>query len=420
MDTFLRLVAATGVVIATAAPALAQSAPASTAPKVTIYGTVVANGSFADAELNISDIPVWAVVGDAVLTPPAIGGQPPGTVLAADVTNFEMTARQSRVGLRVDVPAGTSNWTPTGQIEIDFFGARPASGQGSVFNQPRIRLALISLAHSSGWTLVAGQDWSVFAPANPTSFAHYAVPMAASGGNPWMRLPQFRVQKSTRTGDNKTMLFQLAAVRPSSGGDSPAAGSLADPVALSGERSGWPFVQARVAFNGAGKAGRPNSVGVSTHFGHERAEPQTLTTWGVALDAAAAPASRMAVTGEVWHGENLDTFQAGIGQGVSLRSGTFYSVKSSGGWGQVSWFATPSVSVNGGYGIDDPDDNALTAAVTRARNQLGWISLMVKPHPAVTVAFEYNRFDTTYRTSAAAAERNGAANYANVAVVLAF
>jgi hypothetical protein len=398
-----------------ASTALAQSAPASNTPKVTIYGTVVANGSFADAELNISDIPVWATAGDSVLTPPPVNGQATGTLLAGDVTNFEATARQTRVGLRVEVPAGTSHWTPSGQIEIDFFGARPSAGQGSVFNQPRIRLALVSLAHSSGWTLVAGQDWSIFAPANPTSFAHYAVPLAASGGNPWMRLPQFRVQKSAKAGGSKTMLFQLAAVRPTSGGDSPAAGSLADPVALSGERSGWPFIQARAAVSGTGKGGRPNSVGVSTHFGHEHAEPQTLTTWGVAVDAAAAPAGKLALTGEWWHGENLDTFQAGIGQGVSLRSGTFYSIKSSGGWAQVSWFATPSVSLNGGYGIDDPDDAALTPAVTRAKNQLGWVSLMVKPHPSVTVALEYNRFETTYRTPV-----KGVANYANVAVVLTF
>jgi hypothetical protein len=359
------------------------------------------------------------VQGDAPLTPPAIGGQAAAGFLAGDATVFEATARQTRVGLRVEVPAGTSRWTPTGQIEIDFFGARPASGHGSVFNQPRIRLALVSLAHASGWTLVAGQDWAIFAPANPTSFAHYAVPMAASGGNPWMRLPQFRLQKTSRMGGTKALLLQVAALRPTGGGDSPAAGSLADPVALSGERSGVPFVQARAAFSGVSQ-GRPNAVGVSAHYGRERAEPQTLPTWGIAVDGAAALGRKAALTGEWWQGENLDTFQAGINQGIAQRAAAFQGIKAAGGWAQLSFFATSSVTINGGYGVDDPDDEALTAIVTRARNQVGWASVMIKPHANVTVAFEYNRFDTTYRTSASSPERKGTGNHGNVAVVLAF
>ena len=317
------------------------------------------------------------------------------------------------------MPACYSPWTPTGQVEIDFFGARPASGHGAVFNQPRLRLALVSLAHASGWALVAGQDWAIFAPANPTSFAHYAVPLAASGGNPWMRLPQFRLQKSSRMGGSKALLVQLAALRPTSGGDSPTAGSLADPVALSGERSGLPFFQARAAFSGVSN-GRPNAIGVSGHYGQEKAEPQTLGTWGIAVDGSVGLGSKAAITGEWWQGENLDTFQAGINQGVTQQAGTFQSIKATGGWAQASFFATSSVTLNGGFGLDDPDDAALTTLVTRAKNQVAWANLMVKPHPNVTVAFEYNRFDTTFRTSASSPERSGTGNHANVAVVLTF
>jgi hypothetical protein len=419
MQIFVRLAAALALVMATSGAAFGQSTPADTTPKVTIYGTIVANGAFSDAQLFISDIPVWAVQGDTRLAPPSIGSQQPGTLLAGDATVFEATARQSRFGLRVEVPAGKSRWTPTGQVEIDFFGARPASGHGSVFNQPRIRLALISLAHASGWTLVAGQDWAIFAPANPTSFAHYAVPMAASGGNPWMRLPQFRLQKTSRMGGSQTLLLQLAALRPTGGGDSPTAGSLADPVALSGERSGVPFVQGRAAFNGV-SSGRPSAIGVSVHYGREKAEPQTLATWGVAVDASVGLGSKAAITGEWWKGENLDTFQAGVNQGVTQQIGTFRSIAATGGWAQVSVFATSSVTLNGGYGLDDPDDAALTPLVTRAKNQVAWANLMVKPHANVTFAFEYNRFDTTFRTSASSPERKGTGNHANVAVVLTF
>jgi hypothetical protein len=220
-------------------------------------------------------------------------------------------------------------------------------------------------------------------------------------------------------GGSKTLLLQLAALRPTSGGDSPTAGSLADPVALSGERSGVPFVQGRAAFNGV-SSGRPSAIGVSVHYGREKAEPQTLATWGVAVDASVGLGSKAAITGEWWKGENLDTFQAGVNQGVTQQIGTFRSIAATGGWAQVSVFATSSVTLNGGYGLDDPDDAALTPLVTRAKNQVAWANLMVKPHANVTFAFEYNRFDTTFRTSASSPERKGTGNHANVAVVLTF
>jgi hypothetical protein len=419
MSIFVRLTGAVAVVMAAAGAAHGQSSTTDQSPKITLYGAVVANGSGADAQLSSSDVPSWAVQSDLRLAPPSIGSQQPGTFLASEPRVFEATARQTRVGLRVEAPAGTSNWTPTGQIEIDFFGDRPATGHGSVFNQPSIRLALISLAHSSGWALVAGQDWAVFAPANPTSFAHYAVPLAASGGNPWMRLPQFRLQKNSKIGGSKAILLQLAAVRPAGGGDAPTPGSVSDPVAFSGERSGLPFFQTRAAFTSV-SSGRPNAIGVSAHYGHEKAEPQTLATWGVAVDASVGLGSKAAISGEWWQGENLDTFQAGINQGVTQRVGTFRSIKATGGWAQVSLFATSSVTLNGGYGLDDPDDTALTPLLTRAKNQVIWANLMVKPHANVTFAFEYNRFDTTFRTSAFSPERKGSGNYGNVAVVLSF
>jgi hypothetical protein len=395
-------------------------APAADAVKVTIYGTIVATGSVADHQFNIPDIPVWAVQDTARLTPPSIGSQQPAGFDANSVTVFEMSARQTRAGIKVEVPKGNSKWTPSGQIEIDFFGERPATGQGTVFNHPRIRLALVSLKNASGWNFVAGQDWMIFAPLNPTSFAHFAVPEAAFSGNPWMRLPQFRVDKTTKLGSgSKALLFQAGILRPTGGGDSPVAGTLSDGVSLSAERSGQPFYQGRLAVTGT-RSGRAQAVGVSGHYGKEKAEPQTMDTWGVALDGNVSLGSKFGVSGELWKGANLDTFQAGIGQGLTQTNTIFREVDAQGGWIQGSIFATPSLSINSGFGQDDPDDAALTALVTRSMNQVFWTNVMVKPHPNVTIAFEYNWINTTFRAGPTAPERPGQGNFGNVAVVLAF
>lgn len=421
MNVHVRLLAlaaaASLVSVASAGAQQAAQAPDDGKPRFTFYGSIVANASVADAAVFGSDIPWWAVQGAQTLLPPSIGSQQPQSLVASDVNNFEATARQSRLGVRIDVPRGQGRWTPAGQLEIDFLGARPAAGQGTVFNQPRLRIAMVSLRHASGWTFGAGQDWVVFAPANPTSFAHFAIPEAAGGGNPWARLPQFRVEK--RPSGSRGLLLQAALLRPQGGGEATSAGSLVDAVAQSGERSGQPFYQARLAYAGTAH-GRPQSLGVSVHYGREKAEPETLTTWGVAVDGAVALGSRVSLTGEVWQGENLDTFQAGILQGVTQLSGAFKSVAALGGWLQGSVAASKTLTLNAGLGVDDPDDDALTVLVPRARNQVAWANLMLKAHQAVTVAFEYNRFDTTFRTSPTGPERKGTGNYGNVAVVLTF
>ena len=398
----------------------AQTPAPADGPKVTIYGTIVATASVADHQFNIPDIPVWALQDTARLTPASIGSQQPAGFEADDLTVFEMSARQSRVGIKVEVPNGTSKWTPGGQVEIDFFGARPATGQGTVFNQPRIRLGFISLKNASGWNFVAGQDWMIFAPLNPTSFAHFAVPEAAFAGNPWMRLPQFRIDKLTKIGSgSKGLLFQAGILRPTGGGDSPVAGTLSDNPSLSAERSGQPFYQGRLAFTGTG-AGRAQAIGVSGHYGKEKAEPQTLDTWGVAVDGQVSLGKKLGLSGEAWQGSNLDTFQAGIGQGITQANGVFHQLDAHGGWIQASVFATPSLNFNSGFGHDDPDDAALTSLVTRSMNQVFWLNAMVKPHPNVTIAFEYNWINTTFRAGPTAPERPGTGNFGNVAVALTF
>lgn len=403
--------------VGTARTAVAQSAPSDTAPKFTVYGALVANGGVADAALSVPDIPTWALPGTQRLVPPSIGSQQPEAVEAGTITSFEATARQSRLGLRVEVPRGAGSWTPSGQLEIDFLGARPVSTQGTVFNQPRLRIASVTLRHTSGWTVMAGQDWTIFAPANPSSFAHYAIPLAATAGNPWTRLPQFRIEK--RPNGSRGLLLQASLARPNSGGDAPTAGSLADPVSLSGERSGQPFYQGRAAYQGT-RHGRAQALGVSVHYGREKAEPQTLTTWGVAVDGSVALGTRLSLTGEVWQGENLDTFQAGIMQGVTQQAGVFKSIAAVGGWVQGSVVASPAVTVNAGLGVDNPDDDALTLSVSRSKNQVVWANVMVKAHQYVTLAFEYNYFDTTHRSGPTSPERPGKGNFGNVAVVLAF
>jgi hypothetical protein len=388
--------------------------------KMSLYGVIVAGASFADSQLNISDIPLWAIADGTNLAPAPVGGQtPPATLRAGNVNETILTMRQSRFGFRTSLPKA-GNWIPSAQVEIDFFGARPAAGQGAVFNQPRVRLGYITLEHASGWKLVAGQDWIIFAPVNPTSFAHFAIPEAASAGNPWMRLPQIRMEKSTKLSDGSTFLFQAGVLRAVSGTDSPAPGSLADLPTLSGERAVHPFYQTRLAFSRPGAAKKTLTVGLSGHYGRQRALPNTIDSWGVAFDYVLPLHAKLGLSGEIWTGSNLSAFQAGILQGASLVGTSFRKINASGGWTQLAIAPTTKWTLNFGYGQDDPRNRDLVAPSNRAKNQLLWSNLMYKLHPNVTLALEYNYFDTIFRVPRTNPARVGTANYFNLSFVYSF
>jgi len=400
-----------------AAPSATAQTPAGddpSRPVITLYGTVVASTSAATTQLFIPDVPVWALAAGTRLQPPPIGGQAvPGGLEASEAGDIHMTARQTRLGLRVQFGAGSSAWTPSAQVELDFFGARPNAGHGAVFNQPRLRLALVTLRHTSGWSIVAGQDWAIFAPLNPASFSHFAVPLGAASGNPWMRLPQLRAERSVAVGPSMRLLVQAGLLRPLGGGDATAAGSLADLPSLSGERSGQPFYEGRVALTGT-RHGRAQALGASGHYGREAVEPETVSTWGAAVDLQLVLHPKATLSGEAWTGSNLDTFQAGVIQGVSIAGSRIAAVDARGGWIQLALTPAPLWTLHAGAGIDDPDTDGLSAAITRTRNRIVWGNAMYRLHPQVTAALQYTHFDTQYRTGA------GQGHFGSLAIVFAF
>ena len=73
-----------------------------------------------------------------------------------------------------------------------------------------------------------------------------------------------------------------------------------------------------------------------------------------------------------------------------------------------------------GYGQDDPRDKDLVASVNRSKNQLWWANLMYKLPPNVTMAIEYNYFDTLFKVLRTDPARVGTAHYLNLAFVYSF
>ena len=166
---------------------------------VKIYGSILFNANYVDRGANTNDIPLFAQRRDASND--------------QDHQNFNMTARQTRFGLRYEGKI-FEDAKLTGVFEFDLLGGKPAFANGVNFDIFRVRLAYgrIDWANDS---LEAGQDWAVFSPLNPTTLASYAIPGFSTSGNLWNRIPQIRYEH--REGKESKFIFTAAVLDPNAG-----------------------------------------------------------------------------------------------------------------------------------------------------------------------------------------------------------
>ncbi len=137
-----------------------------------------------------------------------------GTV-AGDNGYTQYSLRNSRISLLAKDTFG--GWATKGYIESDFLGNGNALGYAGAagteteqkfFNQPIFRLRHAYLqADNDGWTILAGQYWSLFGW--NMDYVLATVSEAPTMGPLYFRTPQLRVAKTF--GDEKGMQVQLAA-----------------------------------------------------------------------------------------------------------------------------------------------------------------------------------------------------------------
>jgi len=374
---------------------------------VTVYGTIVLNAFFDTSLNNIEDVPLLA----------SKAGSDP----FPDDKTFGMTARQSRLGLRYQGP-DVAGAKLSGQVEVDFFGGKAAFTNGINMDLLRLRLALGRLDWKN-FSLVAGQDWSVFAPLNPTSFAEFAIPEMSASGNPWIRTPQIRAEMRHELSDTTKMQWQIAATDPDVG-DYQTTQFLSVRNPGIGERGRMPGFDTRLAFDNT-MDGRDFAIGVSSHYGRGK-DVGTISglnivrpvdSWGVALDWS-LPFSRVfALTGEAYEGRALGIFSVASGESVgAVGTPGEHGIFSRGGWAQATFNLNPQWQINLAYGIDQPEASELPVG-NRDRNQTYMGNLLYKLTSNVTFAWEYRRFLTAYRNQLAADNRG---DQANLAVVYGF
>ena len=316
--------------------------------------------------------------------------------------SYDLSAQQSMVYAAFRGPKWGS-WTP-GAFAI-FWLQDNLLAEGYSFT-PVVAYGEIG---NGAWRVAAGQNFDVFAPRDPDTLPNGKL---AATGNPGAYRPQFRVERTFEAGPGFGGVVQLAASSPVT----TALPSNVDLANLQGqeivEDNGWPNLEARLNFGfgaNADRAGgrnlRPVELGVSGIVGQLRvldnirpsdpltlvADRSTVNVWGAAIDGQIALGRRFGLSGELYTGQGLGEYMAGILQ--TYNRATNQAVPTAGGWGQFYVYLADNLRLNLGYGIDHAQDSGLFGLQV---NSGVFANLLWDVNPWLQLGLEGNYKLTTY------------------------
>ena len=309
---------------------------------------------------------------------------------------FNMTANQSRVGVKIDGPDG-ENVDVSGRIEFDFYG-----GGAENKANPRLRHAYLELKFPVV-DVVAGQTADVVSPLYPTTVNFIVL---RKSGNIGYRRPQIRLTKAVQVADGAILTLAASANR-SMGRD------------YDGEDAGVPSFQGRAAFAMKLPGGKAAEVGVSGLWGREETtytatyadsstatEVHELDATGLSVDVSVPFGEKVALKGEYFSGKNLTTYVGGIGQGVAEVGGDdavdgrlpdeVLEIEATGWWGQATVRPAEGLEFNVGAGSDDPELPEGDTANDIEKNTTYYGNVIWTIAPSTTVGVEYAKFETEY------------------------
>ena len=311
------------------------------------------------------------------------------------------TLRQSEIGLEIFGPKVAGAKT-SADVQFDFAGGFPATGNGANFGIVRLQTASARLDwdHTS---VVAGQDSLFISPLSPTSFASLATPTFAFAGNLWGWTPQLRAEHRFSVSDQQTITVQAGIIDNL---DWEFNNGSFDRTAQAGEMSGQPAYAFRTAWSRPVQR-HPLSLGVAGYYGRQD------WTWGRYVDAWAGMADwqvpilpRIQLSGEFYRGRGIGGLGGGIGTSVVFSGSAPYSplrgVNTAGGWTQLKFQLTPKIEFNGVVAQDDAftaeirgfatDKNNSGLIIGRNRGALG--NVVFRPRSDLLLSAELRRLRT--------------------------
>jgi hypothetical protein len=292
--------------------------------------------------------------------------QPEGS-LDGEEDSFSMSVRASPLGFRYRKPNVLPGADLNARLEVDFTGGFSTGTTGAYSPLVRLKQMWVSL-DGEHVSFLAGQTFVLFSPLFPDVGSWVSL---GTSGNPWMRLPQLKL---TATYQPVKLEFSLA--RPM-GANEIFANSQND-IISDGEKSNLPFSAGRISYSK--KRGSVTVTnGFSGMYGREKVRREdaaagvsvneNLPMWFLGFDClATSKYAEFSMEGFV--GENLNSFFAGVAQGVNVANTTASTIRTIGGWAQIKIKPTEKYYFVAGAGMDNPYNRDLDTATQRSYNYM--------------------------------------------------
>lgn len=271
-----------------------------------------------------------------------------------DKSSFSASARGSLFGFKFNYPQALAGGDVNARVEVDFVGGFISGAMSTYSPLMRMKHAYVSwdTPHHS---LLLGQTTCLFQPLFPDTGTWIAL---GASGNPWMRLPQVQYRMRYQP------IEVAVSVARMMGANQSVPDSTND-IIHEGEQSARPLGIGRLGFSQGQVA-----MGVSGTYGREQIHrrdtaagiqvDKRLGVWMVGYDFKWS-SRYVDLLGEFFVGSNLNTFFAGVLQGVNTTSADAHGIRTAGGWGQVTLRPWNKLYFNLGAGIDDPKNSDLIA-----------------------------------------------------------
>jgi len=310
-----------------------------------------------------------------------------------DDDQFNMTANQSRFGVKINGPDGEAMNT-SGLVEVDFYGSDAAENKAQLM----MRHAYMKLDWpESRFNIIAGQTSDVISPLFPSTL-NYSVGWWT--GNIGYRRPQIRLTKELGFVTGGFLKLEGALTR-TIGRDNIYMEGTTD----SGEDAGFPTFQGRASMTLPMLGAQEATIGLSGHWGEEEYDiavsgrEKEFMTWSLNLDYTQPICSKVQINAELFTGENLNAYLGGIGQGVitdTTKPNHYEEIGSKGGWIAAGLGPWDNKRFNVGFAMDDVDRSNVNDG-DRTLNRSVFGNVYCSLNKQTDVAFEISHWRTEYR-----------------------
>ena len=313
--------------------------------------------------------------------------------------------RNMRLTMKLTGPNFSGNWRANATVEGDLFGGFNGAGNfGDEQPVPRLRLAFAEVTNGRT-TFRVGQDWSLTLGNIPVSVSHIGFPYGWGSGGfiGWRFTGLFFDQALSAPTASTKATVRLAVMKNSwsdeTVADQPSAGE-----------AGTPQLEARLNIDGTLDPGTWGAY-VVAHWDEKdlnnvrpagSPEPAENNLASTAFEAGARlQTGALTLHGNAYTGKAMGHHFGHIVQ--------FGDIAGWGAWGQAGFELTPRWSLWLYYGMDNPDDDDLSAAGDRQSSTLLVPMIRFKVGPYST-GLEVMQSKVDYRTaSGGTEERSGTA-----------